>query len=87
MAERKAAKIEVRTANESSFASVAERWMELWQHGKSPRQVDSVQRRMAADVLPRLGVRPITQIEVPEVIAMAKLIEQCGRERDRSKGT
>src|SRR5277367_3502049 len=53
MAERKAEK----AAMENSFQSVATRWMEHWQQGKSPRHVDYVRRRMATDILPCLGTR------------------------------
>ncbi len=62
MAERKAVKSAAQVADESSFATLAGRWMEHWQQGKSARHVDSVRRRMAADILPRLGARSIAEI-------------------------
>lgn len=46
--------------------------------GKSPRHVDSVRRRLAADILPCLGARPIAEIEAPELVAMIKTIEDRG---------
>jgi hypothetical protein len=66
MAQRKAVKTAERVASENSFANVATQWLEHWQDGKSPRRVDSVKRRMAADILPCLGARPIAEIEAPE---------------------
>jgi integrase len=80
MAERKAEKATM----ENSFHSVAARWMEHWQHGKSPRHVDYVRRRMQADILPCLGTRSISAIEAPELVAMVKAIEQRGA-RDIAK--
>ena len=78
MGQRKAVKTAQEAANVSSFASVAALWMEHWQEGKSSRHIDSVRRRIAADILPTLGPRPIDAIEAPEVVAMTKAIEQRG---------
>jgi len=46
--------------------------------------VDSVRRRMAADILPCLGARPIAKIEAPELVAMANAIQDRGA-RDIAK--
>jgi integrase len=78
MAERKAKKIADQVAGENSFASLTERWLEHWQQGKSARHVDSVRRRIAADIIPRLGRRPIAEIDASELVAMTKAIEQRG---------
>ena len=78
MARMKALKTATKDATENSFSAVAALWVEHWQQGKSPRHVDSIRRRLAADVLPCLGSRPIQEIEVPELVAMAKAIEQRG---------
>jgi integrase len=74
MAQRKAKK----TAVENSFQNIAMLWQEHWQHGKSPRHVDYVKRRMEADILPSLGARPIEEIGAPELVAMTKAIEKRG---------
>jgi hypothetical protein len=84
MAHRKAEKTAEQVANESSFANVAGKWMEHWQHGKSLRHVDSTRRRLAVNILPSLGARPIAEIEAPELVAMVKNIEQRGA-RDIAK--
>jgi integrase len=78
MAQRKAAKTAEQEASENSFASVASRWLEHWREGKSSRHVDSVRRRMNADILPGLGARPMAAIEAPELVAMVKTIEKRG---------
>lgn len=67
-----------RAANENSFANVASQWLEHWQHGKSPRHVDSTRRRLNANILPTLGERPTAEIEAPELVSMVKAIEQRG---------
>jgi integrase len=80
MVERKAEK----AAAENSFQTVSSQWLEHWKHGKSPRHVDYVERRMNADILPCLGARPIAAIEAPELVAMTKAIEERGA-RDIAK--
>jgi integrase len=84
MAQRKAKKTAEKTEDENSFGSVAKRWMEHWRDGKSARHADYVRRRIETDILPCLGARPIAQIESPELVAMAKAIEQRGA-RDLAK--
>ncbi|MGD0482786.1 MAG: integrase arm-type DNA-binding domain-containing protein [Terracidiphilus sp.] len=84
MAQRKIEKKVQKVSSENSFQSVYARWLEYWQEGKSPRHVDSVRRRMAADILPCLGARPIARIEAPELVAMANAIQDRGA-RDIAK--
>jgi integrase len=84
MAQRKAEKTEEKIASENSFQSVTAQWLEHWQEGKSSRHVDTVRRRMAADILPCLGARPIAEIEAPELVAMANAIQDRGA-RDIAK--
>jgi hypothetical protein len=79
MARRRAEKTAARVTNENSFASVAASWLEHWQEGKSPRHVDYVRRRIAADILPALGERPIVDIEAPDLVAMVKAIAGAAR--------
>jgi integrase len=84
MAQRKAAKAAEKAAIENSFQSIASLWLEHWQDGKSQRHVEYVKRRMEADILPCLGALPIAEIEAPELVEMAKIIEQRGA-RDIAK--
>ena len=84
MALRKAEKTAEKVAVENSFQSVTAQWLEHWQEGKSSRHVDSVRRRMAADILPCLGARSIAKIEAPELVAMANAIQDRGA-RDIAK--
>jgi integrase len=78
MAKRKEGKTADRAASANSFASIADRWLEHWQDGKSARHVDSTRRRLAANILPSLADRPIVEIEAPELVAMVKAIEKRG---------
>jgi integrase len=84
MEQRKAEKTAEKAAIENSFQNVTALWLEHWQEGKSPRHVDSVRRRMKADILPLLGARPIAEIEAPELVALANAIQERGA-RDIAK--
>jgi Arm DNA-binding domain len=70
MAHRRATRISA----QNSYETVAAKWLDHWQVGKSPRHVAYVRRRMEADILPKLGARPITEIDAPELVAMAKIL-------------
>jgi hypothetical protein len=78
MAQRKALKSAQKLSSENSFARVASLWIEHWRLHKSEHYVDTIGRRMAADILPSLGERPVTDIKTPELVAMAKTIEIRG---------
>lgn len=78
MEQRKAEKTAEAVAIENSFQSVSAKWLEHWQDGKSPRHVDYVKRRIEMDILPCLGARPIAEIEAPELVAMARAIQDRG---------
>ena len=82
MAQRKAAKMA--EGGSDSFKSVAERWLEHWKEGKSPRHAEYVARRMETDVFPAIGTRPITEIEASELVALAQAIQDRGA-RDIAK--
>lgn len=84
MAQRKALKTAERLSSGNSFASIADLWLKHWQCGKSPRHALQVERRLHADILPRLGTRPIADIKAPEVVGMAKAIQGRGA-RDIAK--
>jgi integrase len=78
MAQRKVAKTAAKTVAENSFQTIAYLWFNHWRAEKSPQHVDATRRRMEANILPRLGVRPIVEIEAPELVAMVKAIEARG---------
>lgn len=78
MAKRKADKLENQINQENSFEAIAKKWLAHWRVNKSVRHADSVQRRLEADVFPALGTRPISKIEAPELVKMAKAIEERG---------
>ena len=78
MAKRKADKLANQIGQENSFEAVARKWLAHWRANKSTRHADSVQRRLELDVFPSFGNRPITKIEAPELVRMAKGIEGRG---------
>jgi len=84
MEQKKVVKTTERAAAESSFASVAGRWIEHWKDDKSVRYVDSTRSRLATNILPGLGPLQIDDIEAPQIVQMVRAIEARGA-RDVAK--
>jgi len=78
MAQRKAEKVAKRFAVEHSFAAVARLWWENWKAARSESHTQYVWRRLEADVFPAIGMRPVAEIEAPELVRMVKAIEARG---------
>jgi integrase len=78
MAKRKAEKVEGKASESGSFRTVALLWIDHWKVDKSEQHVITTRRRLEANVYPRLGARPIGEIEAPEIVAMVKAIEARG---------
>ncbi len=78
MAERKAQMTLQIREGVGSFEHVATAWFAKWKKGKCDRHVSYTERRMEADVLPRLGQRPIAEIQPPDIVAMVLAIEERG---------
>jgi integrase len=78
MEARKAAKHAQRAAVGNSFEAVARAWWQSWRGDKNPRHVAYTRKRLEADVFPIIGARPISEIEAPELVAMAKRIAARG---------
>ena len=77
MEEKKSAKSIRREENDTdnSLANVAAKWHEQWCHGKSQDHVDTVKRRIDANIIPVLGNRPIAEIKASEIINTIKIVE------------
>lgn len=78
MAALKFEKIARRLAVEDTFAAVAKKWWESWKAARSDSHTVYVWRRLEADVFPAFGLRPVAEIEAPELVAMMKAIEKRG---------
>jgi integrase len=76
---KRAERIATEAANENSFEAVAYLWWEHWKTGRtSKHHIDQTMRRLKADVFPKIGKRPISEIEAPELVEMAKAVEKRG---------
>ncbi|MFA7280161.1 MAG: integrase arm-type DNA-binding domain-containing protein [Sterolibacterium sp.] len=77
-AERKAWKTQKRLAAENSFESVAREWYEKQLHTWAKHHADDVLRRLERNLFPDLGMRPIAEIEAPELLASLAKVEKRG---------
>jgi integrase len=71
-------RVQKREAQGTTFADVTTLWFDLWKGDKAVRYVNQMQARIDNDILPAIGSRPIREIEVPELVEVAKAIEARG---------
>jgi integrase len=71
-------KLAQRLAIGTEFEAVARAWFAHWSGPRSERHADYVLRRLAADVFPAIGHKPIGDVTAPQLLAMAKKIESRG---------
>ncbi|MBC7945919.1 MAG: tyrosine-type recombinase/integrase [Burkholderiales bacterium] len=77
-AERKADKLKKKQAAANSFEAVAREWYAKQWHTWAPRHAADVKRRLEKNTFPFLGLRPIAEIEAPELLATVRKIEERG---------
>ena len=78
MAQRKAEKASAKIIVGETFKAVAEAWYEQWKGDKNEDHAESVWRRVEGDILPIIGHLPISKIDTPTVVSIAKKIEARG---------
>lgn len=76
--ERKLAKIKRKVASASSFEAVAREWYGKQVHTWVKHHADDVLRRLEANLFPDIGLRPISELEAPELLAAVQKIEKRG---------
>lgn len=62
------------------FRKVALQWFAQWKAGKVERYILCTERRLDADILSRIGDRPIDETRPPEIVDMILAIEARGAE-------
>ena len=77
-AERKADKLRKKLAAANSFEAVAREWYAKQSHTWVPGHALDVKRRLEKNAFPYLGMRPIAEIEAPELLAAVRKIEERG---------
>ena len=76
--ERRADKLRQKLAAENSFEAVAREWYVKQSHTWVPGHALDVKRRLEKNAFPFLGMRPIAEIEAPELLATVRKIEERG---------
>ncbi|OGA46250.1 MAG: integrase [Betaproteobacteria bacterium RIFCSPLOWO2_12_FULL_63_13] len=77
-AERRAVKVRRTVASANSFEAVAREWYGKRVKTWVPGHADDVLRRLELNAFPRLGRRPISEIDAPELLATLRPIEERG---------
>ncbi len=76
--ERRAYKLRRSVAAANSFEAVAREWYEKQLHTWVPGHADDVKRRLEINAFPKIGNRPIAEIEAPELLEALRPIEKRG---------
>ncbi|MAI89210.1 integrase arm-type DNA-binding domain-containing protein [Ponticaulis sp.] len=77
-AHRQAEKAKLISESEHTFKKLALEWFENRKHSWTPGYSDRLLSRMEADLFPKLGHRPIKEIEPPELLQVIRAIEDRG---------
>jgi integrase len=75
---RKAEKAAQKAETENAFETVAREWHAAQLHRWTPEHAGRVIRRLERDIFPRLGSRPIAEIEPPELLDVLREVEARG---------
>ena len=75
---RKAEKAAQKAQTENTFEAIAREWHEAQKHRWTPEHGGRVIRRLERDIFPRLGGRPIAEIEPPELLDALRQVEARG---------
>src|SRR5262249_37765116 len=62
----------------NTFEVIAREWLEKRKHEWAPNFAEMVLDRLEKHILPRLGQRPISEVNAPEVLAMLRVVEGKG---------
>ncbi len=81
MAVKKAAKEAKAAEATNSFEYVGREWYAMNRHVWSPFHAYTTLRRLENDIFPRIGNRPIGEINPPEVLAVLRKVEARGVKR------
>ena len=77
-AERRADKVRKHLAAKNSFEAVAREWCEKQSKTWVKGHADDVMRRLEGNVFAKIGRRPISQIDAPELLSVVRPIEERG---------
>ena len=77
-AHRQAEKAKLTSESEHTFRKLALEWFDNRKQSWTPGYSDRLLSRMEADLFPKLGHRPIREIEPPELLSAIRAIEERG---------
>ncbi|MBM7456868.1 integrase [Oceanisphaera litoralis] len=78
--QRQAERLINRTANASTFESLAREWIDKKSSGWTPYYQRQVERFMAADVFPHIGKLPIRNVSAAHLLEIIRRVEERGAE-------
>ena len=64
--------------SENTFETIAREWHEANLHTWTPKHGANVIKRLEGDIFPKLGSRPIAEVNAPELLSALRLVEKRG---------
>jgi integrase len=77
-AAKKASIRAAKLANETTFEAVAREWIGHQRHRLASRYLALLLARLEADIFPRIGSRPIAEVDAPELLDALQAVEKRG---------
>jgi integrase len=75
---KKEAKRQVLLKSENTFEAIAREWYEQRKHEWVPSYSERLLTRLESHIFPKLGERPIMDINAPEILSMLRVVERSG---------
>ncbi|MBR8032434.1 tyrosine-type recombinase/integrase [Burkholderia vietnamiensis] len=75
---KKADKRAAKVAALNTFEAVATAWLDEWGQTVTPASLTKKRNLFASDVFPKIGSRPVTEIEAPEILAVLRGVDGRG---------
>jgi integrase len=75
---KKATRRAVRIASEHSFEAIAREWLDKQRKRLAPKYCALILARLEADIIPRIGSRPVAEIDAPELLDALRAVEKRG---------
>lgn len=73
-------KLDAKVSANATLRTVAIEWLNNQRHAITPKYADELLRRLEANIFPRLGVRPVADIDAPELLQVLRKVERRGAE-------
>lgn len=77
--DRRQQRLDSELKHENNFEAIAREWHSQRYHTWQPKHADNILKRLSANIFPKLGKKPITEITPQELLYVIRPIEAAGK--------